>query len=132
LGPPGAPGGGFGGRSLDDIKRSLGSTDEEWKVIRPKLEKTLAARQVLAIPTPVGGPGPGGSGGANAVAQAVAEVRAVLDDPKHTKAELQEKVAAVRKARQKACADLDSAQKDLLLMLTPEQKAILVGLGYLD
>jgi Spy/CpxP family protein refolding chaperone len=86
-------------------------------------------------------PGPGnrppssgsdGSSEANTIAQAQAEVRAALADPKHSKTDLQEKVSTVRKARQKARADLDAAQKDLLQLLTPEQEAILVGLGYLE
>jgi hypothetical protein len=55
-----------------------------------------------------------------------------LADPKHARIDLQKKVAAVRLAREKAHADLDVAQKELLQLLTPDQEAILVGLGYLD
>jgi hypothetical protein len=169
----GGPGGGFGGPGgfgrgsngplLEDVKKRIAATDEEWKVIAPKLQKILAARQVLtadarvvevALPaapkTPMGpgdapaAPGPGsgtgprpgfgfgGGSGTNIISQAQAEFRAVLDDPKHTKAELQEKVAAVRKAREKVRADLNAAQKDLVQMLTPEQEAVLVGLGYIE
>jgi Spy/CpxP family protein refolding chaperone len=169
-GPPGF-GGGFGqtGRQ-DDVKKQLGASDEEWKVIGPKLQKVLAARQALtadargtgpgvgglpfgggvppggdtrpgeapggAAGPPTGiGPPPGGFGGpmaANAISQAQAELKTVLNDPKHSPAEVKEKVAAVRKARQKARGDLDAAQKDLLLMLTAEQEAVLVSLGYIE
>src|SRR5262249_61482423 len=46
-GPPGF-GGGFGQAARqDDLKKQLGASDEEWKVIGPKLQKVLAARQVL-------------------------------------------------------------------------------------
>jgi Spy/CpxP family protein refolding chaperone len=171
---PGGPPGGFGGafgqaNRLDDVKKQLGATDEEWKVIGPKLQKVIAARQVLtpevravgfgfaAAPPfgafgggprgggdtrpgegpPGGGQPPGGGFGpgpmaTNAVTQAQAELKTVLDDPKHTAADVKEKVAAVRKARQKARADLDTAHKDLLQLLTAEQEAVLVSLGYIE
>ena len=42
------------------------------------------------------------------------------------------KVAAVREVRKKAVTDLAAAQKNLLLLLTPDQEATLVSLGYID
>ena len=148
---------------MDDVKKRINATDEEWKVIGPKLQKILASRQVLAAdaravaiaplpaaktdaqpadapmaPVPGGGtgarprPGFGSGAGTNIISQAQAEFRAVLDDPKHTKAELDEKVVAIRKAREKVRADLIAAQKDLVQMLTPDQETVLVGLGYLE
>jgi hypothetical protein len=71
-------------------------------------------------------------GGTNIITQAQVELKSVLDDPKHTREEVEEKVAAVRKARQKARADLEAAQKDLAQMLTPSQESVLVSLGYLE
>jgi Spy/CpxP family protein refolding chaperone len=59
-------------------------------------------------------------------------LKTVLDDPKHTKAERDEKIAAVRKARQQARADLEAAQRDLVRVLTPNQQAVMVSLGYLE
>jgi hypothetical protein len=137
FGPPGGFGGGFGAIRLDDVKRQIGATDEEWKVIGPKLQKVLATRQVLAPDLRGGDPGgrPGGFGGptaANIILQAQGELKAVLKDPKHTKTEVEEKVAGVRKARQKVRGDLDAAQKDLLQLLTAEQEAVLVSLGLLE
>lgn len=88
--------------------------------------------------TPPGGPRPGGFGGGvpatgnNALSQAQSDLQAALKDPKHTDKEIQEKVAAVRQARQRARAELDAALKELRLLLTAEQEAVLVGLGYLD
>jgi len=220
--PAGGPfGPGFGPTNrLGDVQKQIGATDEEWKVIGPKLRKVIAARQALASDIrgpdagsgfpgfgfPGGfGPMPGGPGGftaptqpgqilppslqgqlkltpeqkkqlddlqkefdgrldklltddqrkqlaqvrngsgpgappggatapaggfgpfpfggptpTGAVGRARADLKAVLDDPKHTKAEVDEKVEAVRKARQKAGADLDAAQNDLEpIRLTP-------------
>jgi Spy/CpxP family protein refolding chaperone len=84
---------------------------------------------------PEGGPPPGGFGGPapnTAIAQAQADLKTTLSDPKHTPDEIREKVLAVRKARQKVRADLEAAQKDMLRLLTAEQEAVLVSLGYLD
>src|SRR5205814_1671569 len=101
----------------------------------PKLQKVINARRILTTENggAAAGPGfPGGSGGSNIISQAQAELKAVIDDKKHSKAEVEEKVVVVRKARQKAQADLESAQKDLLLLLTKEQEAVLVSLGFVE
>lgn len=80
-----------------------------------------------------GGPGgPGGFGRSSPIALAQAELKTVLDNPQSTPQEVQEKVAAVRKAIAKAKADLAAARKDLVELLTADQQAILVGLGYLE
>ena len=111
-----------------------------------RLDKLLTDEQRKQLAQMRNGPGPGGAaappggfgpppfGGtaAGAVGRARADLKAVLDDPKHAKSEVEEKVEAVRKAREKDRADLDAAQKDLLQMLTAEQQAVLIGLGYLD
>jgi hypothetical protein len=66
------------------------------------------------------------------VSQAQADLKAVLDDPKHSKTERDEKIAAVRKAREQARADLTAAQRDLLLLLTPSQEVVMISMGYLE
>jgi hypothetical protein len=157
FGPPGGPdgkggfgpggkggfGGGFGSGAtrLEDVKKQIDARDEEWKVIGPKLQKVITARQVLTTDSrPAGGPGgmPFGGGAAtgpvasNVVSQAQADLKTTLSDSKHTATDVEEKVAAVRKAREKAQADLDTAQQELRLLLTVQQQAVLVSLGYLD
>lgn len=130
-GPPpkmgfGGPGGfgGFGFGRTDDVQKKIAATDEEWKVIGPKLQKMLAARRAVS--------GEAGPMSNAALAQAQAELKAVLDEPKHTKAEVDEKITAVRKAREGARGDLAEAQRDLMRMLTPTQQAIMVSLGHLE
>ncbi len=131
--PGGAPGGpppkmGFGGPGFggfgrsDDLQKKIGATDEEWKVIGPKVQKVTAARRAAS-----GEAGPG-----TAVAMAQTELKTVLDDPKHSKADVEEKIAAVRKAREQARADLAEAQRNLIRLLTPAQQAMMVGFGHLD
>ena len=72
-------------------------------------------------------------GGANnAVALALTELRTSLAATNAVPTQIQEKVAAVRNARQKAKVDLDAKEKSLRQMLTPSQEAALVSLGYLE
>jgi uncharacterized NAD(P)/FAD-binding protein YdhS len=59
-------------------------------------------------------------------------LRAAVADTKASPQDIQEKVAAVRAARQRARQNLADAQKELLELLTADQEATLVGLGYLD
>jgi hypothetical protein len=68
----------------------------------------------------------------DAIGQAQAELQAALADPKTPMDEIQEKVRVLRQVREKAKAELDAAQKDLLPLLTTDQAAVLVSLGYLD
>ena len=81
-----------------------------------------------------GGPPPGGPGGGGfgQIAQAQTDLQAAVNDPKASPEDIKEKVAALRKAREKAKADLEAAQRDLVELLTAYQEAVLVGLGYLD
>jgi Spy/CpxP family protein refolding chaperone len=138
--------GGPGAGRLDEVKTQLKARDEEWKVMGPKLRKVIAARQVLtasagggevAVGAPGGAfggpPGPfGGGGSSNAISRAQNDLKTLLNDSKHSAAEVREKMAAVRAARQQARADLEAAQRDLVPLLTAEQEAVLVSLGYLD
>ena len=124
---------GFGsGTSSSDVQKKIGATDEEWKVIGPKLQKVIAARRTLnGEGGQVAGPF-GGEATSNIVGQAQAELKAVLDEPTHTKAEVDQKIEAVRQARVKAHADLDEARRDLARLLTPGQQAIMVSLGHFE
>jgi hypothetical protein len=64
--------------------------------------------------------------------QALMELQTVATDPNATTEQIKEKATAVRTVRQKAKADLAAAQKDLVQLLTQDQEAMLVVLGYLD
>ncbi len=82
-----------------------------------------------------GGPGgrfPGFGGVNNPVQSALTELKNALADSAIPPEQVKAKVTAVREARQKAIADLAAAQKSLLLMLTPDQEAVLMSLGYID
>lgn len=72
----------------------------------------------------------GGAG--SKVMEALMDLRTATADPNATAEQVKEKAAAVHAARQKARQDLVASQKDLLQLLTPDQEAVLVMLGYLD
>jgi len=148
---PRGPDGGFrpgrGGRFLDDVKAQIRASDEEWKVIGPKLRNLVFSRQVVegdggprgggfGGPPPGGPEGPGSAGSRGpdfpVLIQAQADLQAALDDPETSPGAIREKLAALREARQKARVALAAATKDLLKLLTIDQEAVLVNLGHLD
>ena len=129
-------------RMLNGIKERLGATDEEWKVLQPKIEKVMATQRDGRT----GGFGRGGRGGdrggnntnaapageQSAVAKASADLRAALDDKTTSAEEITKRLTALREAREKARADRAAAQKELKDVLSARQEAVLVSSGLLD
>ena len=60
------------------------------------------------------------------------DLQAAIAEKATTPEQIKSKVAAVRAARQKAIAKLETAKKELLELISPEQESVLVGLGYLE
>lgn len=75
---------------------------------------------------------PGAIGGNNPVALALSELRASISTTNTPAQDIKEKIAAVRGARDKARAEVATAQTRVRLLLTFEQEAVLISLGYLD
>lgn len=126
----------FRERRLTQIKEQLGATDEEWKVLSPKIEKVMTA-QFAGFGGGRGGRG--GNGGGNAdnqpqtpVAKASADLRATLANKDAPADEIKAKLAALRDAREKVKADLQASQKELKEILTQRQEAVLVTNGMLE
>jgi hypothetical protein len=119
-------------RMLDNIKEQMGVNEEQWKALAPKVEKVMTLQRDLR------GGGMGGRGGEAAnppeskVAAAQHELRAALENADTPAAEIAQKLAAYREARDKARAELQAAQKDLKQGCTPRQEAVLVVNGLLD
>jgi Spy/CpxP family protein refolding chaperone len=131
----------FRDRMYARYKEQLGSNDEEWKVIQPKLEKVLATQRDgrSSRGGDFGGRGgrPGGDRNAadqnqSAVARASAELRAAIEDKSSSADAITAKVTALREAREKAKADIAAAQKELRELLTARQEAVLISGGILD
>ena len=122
-------------RMANFMKERLSATDDEWKVIQPKLEKVAAARRDSGGFG--GGRGPGGRGGDDnetptPAQQASRDLNTTLENKNATAEEIAAKLKALREARAKAKETLASAQKDLKEVLTQRQEAVLVEMGMLE
>jgi hypothetical protein len=122
------------------LKERTGATDEEWKVIEPKLNKVNDIRFDLMAG---GFGGRGGRGGddnsrgdsaspAGPVQSASRDLRNVLENKDASADQIAAKLKAFREARDKAKESLAAAQKDLKEILTQRQEAVLVVNSVLD
>jgi hypothetical protein len=64
--------------------------------------------------------------------QTIAELRTALANDKTTPEQFKEIMGHVRAARERTKKELDAAQKELLLVITPDQEAVLAAQGYID
>ncbi len=112
------------------MKTALGATDEQWKDLKPKVEKVQTlARQAG-----------GGSmfrrrtttGEQTDVEKKLAELRKVLENKEATPEEITAALTPYREALAKVREELEKAQKELAEGLTPRQVAALVSLGLLN
>ena len=159
--PPGGRAG-FGGmrdpeqmrQMMDERMRTqLGATEEEWKLIGPRLQKVM---ELSRDATSVGrgmffGMGPGGRGGMagpggrpggdqgnvpqrelSPVEKATEALQTVLQNESATPDLIKTALTALRTAREKAKQDLAKAQQELRQLLTVKQEAMLVLMGTLN
>ena len=138
---PGGPGGGMRGQWGDPaqmremmgqrFKVALACTDEEWKVIGPRVEKVLEIQfQARFGRGGFGGPGGrGGMFGASPEAQALNEAIESKDTPDK---EIKAKLKAFRDAAKKREAELKKARDELRKVVTLRQEARLVLMSMLD
>jgi hypothetical protein len=131
----------FRQQRLDRIKEQLAASDDEWKVLSPKIEKVMDVQRntFAGFGGFRGRGGGGGGGGGNAdnqpqtpVAKASADLRTTLENKDAPADEIKTKLAALRDARQKARDELQAAQKELKEVLTQRQEAVLVTNGMLE
>ena len=126
---------------LDRLKEQLGSSDDEFAAIQPKIEKVFQLQMSANAGRGMGGRGGRGGrggggggmpGGDSAVAKASADLRTTLDDKDAKPEDVKTKLEALRTARTAAKAELTKAQDDLKGVLTARQEAVLVEAGMLD
>jgi hypothetical protein len=129
----------FRQQRLDRIKEQLGASDDEWKVLSPKIEKVMDVQRNTFGGFGGGRGRGGGGGGGNAdnqpqtpVAKASADLRTTLENKDAPADDIKTKLAALREAREKARAELQAAQKELKEVLTQRQEAVLVTNGMLE
>jgi len=135
-------------RWLERLRKQLGASDEEWKVIAPKIEQLLRAQQdaragVRGI-RGVGGGGGGGGGGdfgrfagggpaePSEFTEAARALREALQDPDVPDRDRAILLAEYRKAREKARQRVTQVEGELRDLLTQRQEAILVNMGLME
>jgi peptidoglycan hydrolase CwlO-like protein len=125
----------FKQQRLDRLKEQLAATDDEWKVLQPKIEKVMDA-QMAGFGGGFGRGRGGNNGGDNTpqtpTAKAQADLRELLQNKDASADDIKAKLAALREARAKTKADLEAARKDLKEVLTQRQEAVLVTNGMLE
>jgi hypothetical protein len=131
-------------RYMTQLKEQLGSPDEEWKLLQPKLDKVLTVQRETRTRGGFGGRTRGGNTqDANAtpaapaqpqsaVATASDDLRKAVADKGTSPEDLAKKIATLREAKEKAKADLAAAQKELRELLSARQEAVLITNGILD
>jgi hypothetical protein len=140
----GGPGGGGNWRQQmeDRMKQALGTTDDEYAALKPKIDK-VQQLQRDAMGGMRGGRGFGGRGGRggdngggdqpqSAVQTASADLAKTLDDKDAKPDDIKTKLEALRAAKKAAKEELVKAQDDLKSVLTQYQEARLVQFGMLD
>jgi hypothetical protein len=144
-GPPGQPGGRgtfdpnqFRDQMFNRIREQLAVSDDEWKVLAPKVDHAYTAQRESRSSTRTstssrdrGGDPTRTDPNQTPLSKAIADLQAAVADKAPTE-ELMRRVGLVRELRDKARADYSTAQKDLKELLTARQEAILVSTGILE
>ncbi len=133
---------GFQERMVERMKETLEASDEEWKILQPRVEKVLTlSREARGMGGMAGMAGFGRRGRPQAgesareqtqVEKCQEEVRTVLENKEAKPEEIKQKLTALRKAKEKAKQDLAKAQQELREVLTLRQEARLVLMGLLN
>jgi hypothetical protein len=131
----------FREQMMNRIKERMGASDDEWKVLSPKIEKVMTVQRDTRGGGGGFGGGPGGGGrrGGGADQQpttetgkASADLRTALENKDTPADDIAKKLAAYREARDKGRAQLQAAQKELKEILTQRQEAVMVNMGMLE
>jgi len=137
----------FRRRMSDRMREQLGATEEEWKVLQPRIEKVQRLqRQGRGGFRGFGfrGRGRGGRpgearqpGGAPErempeVEKKTEALRSLLDDEASGAQAIRAALTALRQARDKARRELEAARKELREVVTMRQEARLVLMGILE
>jgi hypothetical protein len=115
------------------LKESLGVTQEEWKVLQPKIAKLREAQRLspIGLARRVGlapiDPAPQGP-----VAVAARELQATVEKKDSTPEQIKVKLQALQDAKAKADADVVAAEAEVKALLNARQEAVMVSQGLLD
>lgn len=122
-------------RMLERVKESLGATDEEWEALAPQIEKVQTLTTQIAGGRMAGlmrrRTAEGQEAEKTDLQKTTDELQAAAGDDETKPAEIKEKLAALREAREKAEKELADEQEKLLKLVDVRQEAQLVLLGLL-
>src|SRR5262249_43321905 len=111
----------------------LGASDQEWMVLKPRIEKIQALRRIAESRAGSGGNNNGNSGNGNnppTPRNPVQELQKSLDgaffDSTVSTQQLQNRLAALRDTQARARQDLAAARSELIDLLTARQEVMLV------
>ncbi len=113
-------------RAIEDLKEQLGIADQEWTVIRPRVEA------VYNLVHPQNQFGRGNAGPTSPLDQKKSDLRELLQNEEAKPDQIKAGLAAVRAAKEKANQELARAKLDLRQIMTLRQEAVLVLNGLLD
>lgn len=126
----------FQDRMLERMKETLEAGDEEWQVLKPRIEKVLTlSRQTRSMAgfARRGRPQEGeATGQQTQVEKAQQELRTVLENKEAKPEEIKQKLTALREAMEKAKQELAKAQQELREILSVRQEAQMVLMGLLN
>lgn len=113
--------------TMESLKTQLGVSDEEWKVIQPRIGAVYDLRH------PPGSFAQEDVSASALVSRLIRELRELVMNNKDAKPEeIKAKLTALRAAKERVQQELAKAQKDLRQILTLRQEAVLVLNGLLD
>ena len=135
-------------RWMERLRKQLGASEEEWKVLAPKIEGLQRAQQ--EVRAGIRGFRPGGAGSSTGggrgfgnlfgpgpgepseVEHAAETVRMAVNEPDIPDRDARLALEHYRKAREKARGRLAEAERELRELITQRQEAMLVMLGLLE
>jgi hypothetical protein len=123
---------------MDRMKEQLGSSDDEWKVLEPRVQKVMDLQRdtrggmMGGFGRTRGGDSNRTSSNDSAVQKAQGDLRSALEDKSISADEIAKRLATYRQAKETAKAELTKAQADLKELLSQRQEAQLVMFGMLD
>lgn len=113
-------------RAIGDLKEQLGIPDQEWTVVRVRVEA------VYSLVHPQNQFGRGSAQPTSPLEQKKSELRELLRNKDAKPEQIKGGLSALRTAREKANQELVKAKQDLRQIMTLRQEAVLVLNGLLD
>jgi len=121
-------------KKLDRIKEALGATDDEWKVLEPKVEavQKLVTLERMGKSVRQGAAAGDAEQAPGDLEKKVKELQKLVETKDTAPKAVKDKLKELRDVREKSKAELKKAQDELRELLTPRQEGQLLLLGLLD